>query len=244
RSRDKSHYGIEFMPDAQRRDKLPLTNVPGQYFLSFENGRKRHEEKNAERIVPRPTDKMHCRTGIRISTQGFERLAPPPVAKYGRLQRLRRLHHQYLVLISADRLDVEQPSLPPPRSFRSSTQRMCIIIHSIRCQLNSRKSRTLLGLHTEISRNRAETKGKGKEEEEEKKKKKKQFYCEVFRGSWRKKMGKVFICGLPLRSGPMAVLNRSQLRGVGVILPFAFAGSRPAEEQPVDLTRLPKIRLV
>lgn len=28
RSEDLSHYGVEFMPDAQRRDKLPLMNGP------------------------------------------------------------------------------------------------------------------------------------------------------------------------------------------------------------------------
>lgn len=67
--------------------------------------------------------------------------------------------------------------------------------------------------------NGAEEEVEEEEEEKKKKKNKKQFHCEVFRGSWRKKMGKVFICGLPLRSGPMAVLNRSQLRGVGIVLP-------------------------
>lgn len=34
-----------------------------------------------------------------------------PVARHGGLQRLRRLHHRYRVLITADRLDVECPSL-------------------------------------------------------------------------------------------------------------------------------------
>lgn len=78
--------------------------------------------------------------------------------------------------------------------------------------------------------------GEGEEEEEEEK----FHHTGVFRGSWRKKMGKVFICGLPLRSGPMAALNRSQLRGVGSYLSSReeSAGSRPqAEEQPVDPRR-------
>lgn len=75
----------------------------------------------------------------------------------------------------------------------------------------------------------------GKDEGRKKKKKKKEmeerkkkFYREVFRRSSRKKMGKVFICGLPLRSGPMAALNRSQLRGVGSSRSSrGVAGSRP-----------------
>lgn len=75
--------------------------------------------------------------------------------------------------------------------------------------------------HTEISRNRANT--NDAEEEEEK-----FHHTGVFRGSWRKKMGKVFICGLPLRSGPMAALNRSQLRGVGSYLSSRTVGRKSA----------------
>lgn len=79
--------------------------------------------------------------------------------------------------------------------------------------------------HTEISRNRAKT-SDGVEEEEEK-----FHHTGVFRGSWRKKMGKVFICGLPLRSGPTAALNRSQLRGVGSYLSSRGVGRKSASSR-------------
>lgn len=54
---------------------------------------------------------VRCRTRIRISTPRDSNGWLPPVARHGGLQRLRRLHHRYRVLITADRLDVEHPSL-------------------------------------------------------------------------------------------------------------------------------------
>ncbi|TGZ51256.1 Uncharacterized protein DBV15_03143 [Temnothorax longispinosus] len=95
--------------------------------------------------------------------------------------------------------------------------------------------------HTEISRNRAETKGGEEEEEEEE--------GAVPPRSLSRKLAKEDGESFHLRAASEVGANgglksfaierrrnRSSLSSRGV------AGSRPAEEQPVDLTRLPRIR--
>ncbi|EFN69842.1 hypothetical protein EAG_11460 [Camponotus floridanus] len=264
RSEDLSHYGVEFMPDAQRHDKLPLMNGPTAHLLALHNedkeerwGTEERETRKERSPVP-PTAETSVRN--QDQSEGFERLQIPPVAKNGRLQRSWRLHHRYRVLITANRLDVMplhpskvHPSFYPPlfillhnffdlqRKDISSSIRILILFKILRrgpttdkiyctahfAREDFRETR-LPGepqlSHTEISRNRANT--NDAEEEEEK-----FHHTGVFRGSWRKKMGKVFICGLPLRSGPMAALNRSQLRGVGSYLSSRGVGRKSASRR-------------
>ncbi|EGI64501.1 hypothetical protein G5I_07007 [Acromyrmex echinatior] len=159
----------------------------------------------------------------------------PPVAKHGRLQRLQRLHHRYQKKQDPTRLKCKLTVKFIARHVSSDR-----VSGKHDCPANRNS-------HTEISRNRAETKGGGKEEKEKEEEEEEEEAVPLRSLSRKlaKEDGESFHLRAASEVGANGGLksfaierrrNHSSLSSQGV------AGSRPAEEQPVDLTRLPKIR--